>query len=76
MSGFHEQYDYNVVKGLIQDILDGKHKRPAYECDVPLADSLLQMCKTIGDTCYGAGMRAVQQPIIRALDLKHLLGLH
>lgn len=39
-------------------------------------DAFFALVCTIETTAYGAGMREVQQGIIKSLDLNHLLGLH
>lgn len=39
-------------------------------------DALFSLICTVETTAYSAGMREVQQGIIKSLDLVHLLGIH
>ena len=76
-------YDYNVAKMAIADLIDGKHldhPNDTYEDRARTLrdkqiDRLVQMISAMTQTCYAAGAREVQQNIIRALDLRHLLGV-
>lgn len=69
-------YDQNTIREILKGILSA-----TYPCQVgndtwhTAEDRLYQLISTITETAYGAGMREVQQGVIRALDLRHLLGI-
>lgn len=69
-------YDPEVVHNEIRAILAGERKRhPNEEHEIPIEDSLMNLFSTMTHNVYGAGMLEVRQGIIKALDLRHLLGL-
>jgi hypothetical protein len=71
-----KSYSDEAVKHRIKEILAGKHTtHPNDPNVVSIEDSLFNLIVTIETTAYGAGMREVQQGVIKALDLRHLLGV-
>lgn len=79
-------YEYSVIRDVVTRVVDGDPTLLNHPNDDSLLlartnrdkqiDYLVQLISTITDTCYSAGRLEVQQGIIRALDLRHLLGLH
>lgn len=69
-------YDPDTIRSAIRAILSDEWRPNEYELPGwSKEDALLLMCSTMTDTVYSAGMREVQQGIIKALDLRHLLGV-
>lgn len=68
------------MKAVIEDLVTGR--MPLARPDDPpgyvptLTDRILSIVDKVSEDCYGAGMLEVQQGIIKALDLRHLLGLN
>jgi hypothetical protein len=67
-------YDRDTIREAIRDILSAKWT-PAPSQPDNREDALLDMFSLMTYTVYGAGMREVQQGVIKALDLRHLLGV-
>lgn len=72
-----KHYDPQVVREAVKRILADDwrpsiNEPPGWNRE----DALLSMFSAMTYTLYGAGMREVQQGVIKALDLRHLLGLH
>ena len=69
-------YDPAVVRDAIKRILSDEWRPHPDVPEETREDALVSMFSTMTRTVYGAGMLEVQQAIIKALDLRHLLGLH
>lgn len=67
-------YDETIVRRAIERILAPEWTPNPHMPDETRVDRLVHMFSTMTDNCYGAGMREVQQGVIKALDLRHLLG--
>lgn len=69
-----QYYTWTAVRSAVKTILETP-PGPSDAPDMTVEDRLVNLISTVSDTCYSMGRLEVQNGVIDALGLRHLLGV-